>query len=110
MPELIVYGASDDLIEVEGDALSHPDEFGNYTESCETAGRLIIEIDEIDLLEIVPVYRGYWAFAIGPLRGDYEEMPAFPITREWGTKTAYSETLKIKLPERAQIRWVPSKE
>jgi hypothetical protein len=109
MPELIVYGASDDLIEVEGDLLS--DEFGNYTSDGHwTGGRLVISIDDIDLLEIVPVYRGYWAFAIGPMRGDYDAMPAFPIEREWGTKCDYSETLTIKLPDRAQVRWIQRKE
>ena len=106
---LVVYGASDDLIEVEGDVLS--DEFGNYTGSKDTNGRLIVSVNNIPILEIVPVYRGFWAFAIGPTHiNDYEEMPDWKIVREWGTKIRYSETVTIDLPDGATAEFVRPKE
>ena len=104
MAEIIIYGASDDLIEVEGDLIN--DEFGNFTHGY-TSGKLVVSMGDIDLLEIIPVYNGFWAFAVGPIANhDYDVMPGgISVVREWGTKCSYSETLTITVPQVATIRF-----
>ena len=94
-----VYGASDDLVQIEGD-IKGADEFGCF----DVQPRFILSTGG-GALWIDAVYNGSWAFAVGVESArDDEGMPPWPIRREWGTDCPYSETLIIECPDDATVR------
>lgn len=100
MKKLTVSGSSDDLIEASG--IKGCDEFNSYKSPY--AGQLTVKSKSTgQSIAIHCIYSGHWCFAVGPLTGDYDAMPNWPITREWGTEEAYSETLTISCPDDAVL-------
>jgi len=49
-------------------------------------------------------YSGHWSFAVSPSSEDSDELPNWPIEREWGTTNNHSETLNIYCPVEARVR------
>lgn len=105
MKTLKVYGASDDLIEIDG--LNGRDEFGAYPKG-NYAGYMALRSRGV-CVHIHAIYDGSWAFAVCPQDGDYEKSPDWPIRRTFGADVPYSETLEIDVPDDAVIEWVGRK-
>jgi hypothetical protein len=99
MKTLMIYGASDDLIETSG--IEGCDEFsaGGGDPLC---GRLTVTADT-DTLTIYCLYDGCWSFAISPWPNE-EKLP-WEIRRIWGNKQPYSETLEIDVPDNARLSY-----
>lgn len=97
---LKIYGANDDLLEVEGN-----DELVELDVYCDSylVGRFNIDIGDKRYLEIYCIYAGFWAFAIGPDSGDFDEMPDWEIKRTWGKDIRYSETITLSVPANAKL-------
>ena len=51
-------------------------------------------------------YSGHWSFAVSPSSEVSEDLPSWPIAREWGTVNEHSETLKIFCPKNASVKVV----
>lgn len=99
MKTLTIYGHSDDLIETSG--LPGCDEFDVYGNNP-YHGALTIKSSESEI-RVHCIYDGHWCFAIGPLDGDYDKMPNWPIRRTWAANNPYSETVEIDCPDDAVL-------
>ena len=99
MKKFTVFGASDDLIEVncDGHIMEH-----NIVSNCPYRGTIFVHSDTIGI-EVHCVYTGCWSFAIRPDCKYGETMPNWNITRTFGDKVQYSETVVIDLPDDAMI-------
>jgi hypothetical protein len=97
MQNLKLYGASDDLIELEG--VKGADEFNVYP-SGSYAGKITVKASD-GAINIHVIYDGSWAFSICPQDGDSDQMPPWSITRDFGQDSRYSETIYIELPDDA---------
>ena len=49
-------------------------------------------------------YSGHWSFAVSPSSEISDDLPPWPIEREWGTVNEHSETLKIFCPKDARVK------
>lgn len=99
MKTLKVYGASDDLIEVDGFVR---DEFGSYADTP-YRGKLLVR-DGSEMVAIHAIYSLTWAFAVTNEEDD-EKLPDWPIRRTFGKDVSYSETLEIDVPDNATVEW-----
>jgi len=105
MKTITIYGASDDLIEVEG-ACPGCDEYSTSGDHKAYRGRIHISACG-DHVTIHAIYDGAWGFAICPQDGDYDSMPDWAFARSFGDKTEYSETITITLPDDATVEYAP---
>jgi len=97
MKTFSISGASDDLIETAG--IPGCDEFNAIKDGPHIA---VLGIwSSSGNIEVHCIYSGFWAFAIGPIDGDYDKMPSWEIRRAWGTVVPYSETVEIDVPDDA---------
>lgn len=106
MKTLSMYGASDDLIEVEG--IEGADEYNGmaHGKSPYVMSFKVTSPSEPLGLEIHVCYAGGWSFAVQPTEDsdlDFCEFPAWPIRRSWGGGRGYSELLEIDVPDDAMI-------
>ena len=100
MKNLVIYGASDDLIETEGLVLPHN---GKEYTVYKTHSIFKLFNDEWQL-NIHAIYDGSWAFAICPQDGDCDAMPPWKIERTFGNHTRYSESVIFtELPDDIQF-------
>jgi hypothetical protein len=109
MKTLHMYGASDDLIEVEG--IAGEDEYSGTTNGNPYVTTFVVKSPSEPLgLEIHVLYAGGWSFAVQPTEdkdGDFCEFPNWPIRRTWGDgeyNRGYSELLEIDVPDDAVIK------
>ena len=113
-----IYGASDDLIEVEG-AHTNVDEEGNETDGeFDAYGGSNVIVGFLDIakrVRVACIYNGVWSFAPGAHfanahTADDESLPvgwSFRITQH--PQVGYSALLEITLPtEEAHVRFVKS--
>jgi len=105
MKTITIYGASDDLIEIEG-ACPGCDEYSAEGEHDSYRGRIHISAGE-ETVVVHAIFDGSWAFAICPQDGDFDSMPKWTIARSFGDKTEYSETITITLPDDATVEYTP---
>lgn len=106
MKTLRMYGASDDLIEVEG--IEGEDEYNRYNKEPwpYVTTFVVMSPQQFLGLEIHVLYAGGWSFAVQPTEdteGDYCDFPEWPIRRTWGGGRGYSELLEIDVPDDATI-------
>ena len=111
MKALKLYGASDDLIEMEFDGKMEfggkDDEFNVYGETH--MGYVIVR-DEGAQIRIHCIYDGSWCFAIASRTGlNNDVMPEWAVRRTWGQDTPYSETLEMDLPNDATVEFKKSR-
>lgn len=100
MKTLIVYGASDDLIETSG--IEGCDEFGGAGQGDPVLGKLTVAAST-DVLTIYCLYDGCWSFAVSPWPNE-ESLP-WEVRRIWGKNVSYSETLEIDVPDNARLTY-----
>lgn len=91
MNRIKIYGASDDLIEVEG--CEGADEFnGNWNGTL--AGRLDFKAPS-GSMRVYCLYDGCWHFSVGQVSED-DKLPAWPV--DIRQESAYSTLLEIIAP------------
>lgn len=103
---ITIYGASDDLVEVEG--CEGADEF--YAASVKDGevcwhGRLIaLDGDVREQLCVRAIFDGCWHFAVGQV-DESLPLPAWPLTFRQGTKeeAEYSVVLAVDAPEGTRL-------
>ena len=102
------WGASDRMICCKGingeqnefNVTSHPKlNDGGYVATLEISAP-----NEEQGILIHAFYSGHWSFAVSPSSEDSDELPSWPIDREWGTTNNHSETLNIYCPSEASVR------
>jgi hypothetical protein len=101
MKTLTMYGYSDDNVVFEG--IEGADEFGCFDDDGYRAQFRVKSESESFELVIHVIYWGHWCFGIGPENGDGEDMPNWEVVREWGSECAYSETVRITVPDDAVL-------
>lgn len=92
-----IYGASDDLIEVED--IKGADEFGAY--GSEPIRDEFIVAGSGGQLRLIAIYDGCWSFAIAPVDEDVP-IPNWPVRVSLGER-GYSTLLEIDTPPDATI-------
>jgi hypothetical protein len=102
MKTITIYGASDDLIEVDGDCAGC-DEYNARMHGI-LAGTLHLE-DGKNHIRVHCVYDGSWSFAVCPQDGDCDNMP-FPINYSFGDKSPYSWTVRIDVTDNCKVIYV----
>lgn len=94
-----IYGASDDLIEVEGDGIN--DEFNSY-EMGNGPGALMwcgdLRAPNGDIMRAYAVADGCWSIALGQADED-KPFPAWPVTIAQHPDTRYSTMAEIDAPD-----------
>jgi hypothetical protein len=96
MQTAIFYGASDDLIEIDG--VKGGDEFGAWFNSEELMqGCFVLG----GVMKIYAIYDGCWHFSIGPVDEDIE-MPDWPIRYKLHER-GYSVQLEIDVPDNVAV-------
>ena len=106
MKTLTIYGSSDDLLETSG--VKGCDEFNVNPDPNGYAGYLKVVSGDI-ILHIHVIYDGSWAFSVCPQNGDCDEMPKWDMMRSFGSKSSYSETLTIEVPDDTKLKYVKTK-
>lgn len=99
---LRIYGASDDLIEIES-AFGVREEFSAQPLGGTGAGSFTVTSSDGSVgLRVHAIYDGYWAFAPGGnwQLGEDEPAPDWPVRVSFGTQNApvYSMVLEIDVP------------
>jgi len=112
---IVIYGASDDLVEVDGAVGASPEEYNVYG-----TGKLMWRADFIapdpaegrffDGLRVYAVYDGCWHFSVGQVDEDIK-LPAWPVRIQQGDQdygegkagSPYSTVLLIDAPEGTRI-------
>ncbi len=96
------YGASDDLIEIEG--VKGADEFGAYNSS---SGNVVNATFILGAIAVYAIYGegGTWAFAVGRIDEDVP-LPNWPIRLRQGTEeeSTYSVVLEIDVPDDVAVK------
>lgn len=114
---IVIYGASDDLVEVDGAVGASPEEYYVYGGTGKLVWRAdFIEPDPADAvnagrLRVYGIYDGCWHFSVGQVDQDYK-LPKWPIRIQQGDQdygegkagSAYSAVLLIGAPEGTRIR------
>ncbi len=95
MKTLKIYGASDDLVEMDG--IAGADEFNCYKDESLLA-TFVLKADN-ERLRIHAIYDGSWCFALGQVEED-DPMPPWPVRRTW---SGYSEHVEIDVPDHARV-------
>jgi hypothetical protein len=54
-------------------------------------------------LFIQAFYSGHWSFAVSSSNEASDELPGWPISREWGSVNQHSETLSVQCPPNARM-------
>jgi hypothetical protein len=101
MKTIKIYGASDDLIEVEG--LCYDGNEYNAKVKGVFAGTLAIR-DGANHVSVHCIYAGSWAFAVCPQGGDFDELP-WDVRYSFGKNTPYSQTVEIDVPDNCTIEY-----
>ena len=99
MKTIKIYGASDDLIEVEGDCPGC-DEYNARMKGI-LAGTLHIE-DGTNHIRVHCIYDGAWAFAVCPQDGDCDILP-WVVSYSFGMDSSYSQTVKIEVTDNCTV-------
>lgn len=87
MKLITIYGASDDLVEIEGD-IPGADEYGCYKSSGLIHGRIELESKSfMARIWIYCIYDGCWHFSFG-MAEEGDAYPQWPIKTEWDGYTA----------------------
>ena len=102
MKTIKIYGASDDLIEVEG-GCKGCDEYSTG-ETGPLMGMVQLHAGD-NFVKIHCIYEGSWAFAICPQDGDFDFMP-WVVARTFGKDSPYSETVLISVPDDCEVSFV----
>ncbi len=105
MKNVFFNGESDDLVHVEGfGGLYH--EVDCYGSGVHLATFNVRAGDEG--VAVHALYDGSWGFALTSLNeaDDFRSLPAWPFKRSFGDRCAYSETLKLVVPDDATIERV----
>jgi len=97
MQTAVFYGASDDLIEVEG--VKGADEFGAYVGG---AAGIHATFNVGGKLRVHAIYDGCWCFAVGQVDEDIA-LPDWPLRIGMQPGTPYSTRLEIKVPDDVKI-------
>ncbi|MBD8531877.1 MULTISPECIES: hypothetical protein [unclassified Massilia] len=98
----VFWGASDRMICCKG-IEGETNEF-NITSHPKLAQQGYVATLEISTAQGEPAlllhafYSGHWSFAVSPAAEDADELPAWKMTREWGSVNAHSETLTVFCP------------
>jgi hypothetical protein len=94
MQTAIFYGASDDLIEVEG--VKGADEFSAWLKNDEgvVAGSFVLG----GKIRVRAIYDGCWTFAVGQVNEDVP-LPAWPVRMDQSPEVPYSARLTIEVPD-----------
>lgn len=103
------YGASDDLVEIEG--IKGEDEF-YFHPTCESEkgiglSQAFLVGSGAGGLKVYAIYDGCWHFSIGPIDEDIE-MPQWPI-RYSLYESGYSVLLEIDVPDNAFVKELKTK-
>jgi hypothetical protein len=89
-----IYGASDDLIEVEG--CENADEFNSY-EKGPAVWRGDLRAPNGEVMRAHAVFDGCWSVALG--QADEEPMPTWPISIQQHRSITYSVMAEIDAPD-----------
>ena len=100
MQNIVIYGSSDDLIEVEG-KIEGCDEY-NPSPKEPVGGKITVTAQK-EVVTIYCLYDGCWSFAVSPWPNE-EKLP-WAIDRVWGSRCPYSETLVIIVPNNARVQF-----
>ncbi len=103
MKSIKIYGASDDLVEIEGDCKGC-DEYGAVG-SGPLMGVITLKSGD-DSIKVFCVYDGSWAFAVCPQSGDYERMP-WETSFAFGVDVGYSQTIDMLVPDDCEVSFSP---
>lgn len=90
-----IYGASDDLIEVEG--CEGADEFNSY-EDGPVMWRGDLRAPDGEAVRAHAVFDGCWSIALGQ-RDEYDPFPTWPITVARHPNMTYSTMVEIDAPD-----------
>jgi hypothetical protein len=102
MKSIKIYGASDDLIEIDGDCKGC-EEYATGGEGP-LMGKISLKSGD-DYVVIFCIYAGSWAFAVCPQDGDCDRMP-WDVFYSFGRDSAYSQTLEISVPDDCVVSFV----
>lgn len=102
MKTVKIYGASDDLVEVEGQ-LRGCDEFNAFGDTEHIGNIQIATAKDAPGYTVAAVYTGCWSFAVAPI--DEDMVPDWPVRRSFGQDVRYSETVEIDCPDNATVRF-----
>lgn len=94
------YGASDDLIEVEG--CEGADEFNSYEKGPVMWRGDLVAPGGTDQVRVHALYDGCWSFALGQVM-DGHPLPEWPVTVRQHTNTDYSTLVEIDAPEGTRL-------
>lgn len=93
----VFYGASDDLIEVEG--VKGADEFSAWTkDDDDVAGVFNVG----GKLRVRAIYDGCWSFSVGQVDEDIP-LPDWPIRVRQSASVPYSVALEIECPDDVKV-------
>ena len=95
MPTVTIYGASDDLIEVEG--VPGADEFNVYSDK-KVCATLLLHHAEEEQMAVHAVYDGCWSFAVAQVDEEHP-LPAWPVRVGQSLGVPYSTQLEIDVPD-----------
>lgn len=97
MQTAVFYGASDDLIEVEG--VKGGDEFGAYRSD---GSRYHGSFNLGGLMRVHAIYDGCWSFAVGQVDEDIP-LPDWPVRVRWPGGRGYSTRLEVDVPDDVKV-------
>ena len=106
MKDVFFSGESDDLVQVEGfNGLYHEVDCYNYDKVHVATFRIRAGSEGV---AVHALFDGSWGFALTSLNeaDDFRSLPAWPVKRSFGDRCAYSETLKLVVPDDATIERV----
>ena len=103
MKEVKIYGASDDLLEIEGDILG-ADEYNVFSDEILLGYIYLCNFDTDLMLKIYVLYDGYWSFALSPQ--DEEKPFDIKIERSFGKDVSYSETVVLTVPDNTFCKFI----
>ena len=105
MKTIKIYGASDDLIEVEG-SCKGCDEY-NAGGTGPLMGVIHLTTEE-NAVHVHCIYDGAWSFGVSPqdVEGDDWSVMPWPMRRKYGIPVQYSETLEIDVPDDCEVSYV----
>lgn len=93
-----IYGASDDLIEVEG--CKGADEFSAYANDLAVWGGDLIAPDGTQM-RVYAIYDGCWHFSVGQVEEDVR-LPGWPV-QILQHESGYSTLLRIEAPDGTRL-------
>lgn len=97
MQTAVFYGASDDLVEVEG--VLGGDEFGVYQSgNGRYHGSFLLGGE----MRVHAIYDGTWSFAVGQV-DEAVPLPDWPVRLKWPGGRGYSTRLEIDVPEGVKV-------